>query len=302
MSFSYDAKAEICRGKIENKSSAVSECYGIVLYCQVFSPELIRITTSNGVFALRLPRLFRKAFGLGFDRVPEEGASGRMVFEISDAEKIRTVYEAFGYDPASVISHHINLGVLEEDGCKADFMRGAFLAGGSVTDPEKGFHLEFSTSHATAARETVALLIEMGFAPKLSSRSVSSLIYFKQADGISDLLTVLGATGSAMAVITARVEREMRNTVTRQINCDSANADKTVSAAQEQLAAIKAYAAKNGLDSLPDPLKDAALLRIANPAASLADLARLSYPQVSKSCLSHRLKKIMSLASEEEIL
>ena len=91
----------------------------------------------------------------------------------------------------------------------------------------------------------------------------------------------------------------MRNTVTRQINCDSANADKTVSAAQEQLLAIRRYSARYGLDTLPEPLKDAALLRITNPAASLSDLAKLSNPPVTKSCLSHRLRKIAELGSRE---
>ena len=92
----------------------------------------------------------------------------------------------------------------------------------------------------------------------------------------------------------------MRNTVTRQINCDSANADKTVLAAAAQLRAIKYIAREYGLDALPEPLKDAALLRITNPEASLADLAQLSNPPVTKSCLSHRLKKIMSFVPDEE--
>ena len=98
----------------------------------------------------------------------------------------------------------------------------------------------------------------------------------------------------------AKVEKEMRNTITRRVNCDSANADKVVSAAQEQIDAIRRIVKEYGLDALPEPLKDTALLRIANPEASLADLARLSYPPVSKSCLSHRLKKIMSFEGKEE--
>ena len=102
-----------------------------------------------------------------------------------------------------------------------------------------------------------------------------------------------------MGVMTAKVEKEMRNTVTRQINCDSANADKTVAAAQEQLAAIRRIVKDYGsLDVLPETLKDAALLRITNPEASLADLAELSFPKVSKSCLSHRLKKLMTYTPE----
>ena len=102
-----------------------------------------------------------------------------------------------------------------------------------------------------------------------------------------------------MGVMTAKVEKEMRNTITRQINCDSANADKVVAAAQEQIDAIRRIAKEIGLDALPEPLKDAALLRVTNPEASLADLAELSFPKVSKSCLSHRLKKLMSYTPEE---
>ena len=103
-----------------------------------------------------------------------------------------------------------------------------------------------------------------------------------------------------MNIMTAKVDKEMRNTITRQINCDSANADKTVAAAQGQLDAIRRIVRSYGLDALPEPLKDAALLRITNPAASLADLALLSSPPVTKSCLSHRLKKIMALAETLE--
>ena len=102
-----------------------------------------------------------------------------------------------------------------------------------------------------------------------------------------------------MNIMTAKVEKEMRNTITRQLNCDSANTDKTVAAAQEQLRAIKYIVREFGLDALPEPLKDAALLRITNPEASLADLAQLSMPPVTKSCLSHRFRKIMSYVPEE---
>ncbi|MBQ1235877.1 MAG: DNA-binding protein WhiA, partial [Oscillospiraceae bacterium] len=111
-----------------------------------------------------------------------------------------------------------------------------------------------------------------------------------------DFFITIGASNTAMEVMTAKVEKEMRNTITRQTNCDTANIDKTIAAAQTQMDAIRAIAHEYGLDSLPEPLKDAALLRITNPEASLADLATLSYPPVTKSCLSHRFKKIMSIA------
>ena len=103
----------------------------------------------------------------------------------------------------------------------------------------------------------------------------------------------MGAPVAALDVISAKVERDMRNEINRKVNCDTANADKTVAAAQAQLSAIRAVEREYGLDGLPEGLQQAALLRIANPESSLADLARLASPPVSKSCMSHRLKKLL---------
>ncbi len=299
MSFSSDTKAELCRLRVDRKCCAVAECYGILLYCHTFSALEIRIITASADFAARLPRLFRRAFGLSFDVLPPEGAAGKRSFLITSREKLARIFDAFGADIDASLTHHVNFGVIEEDCCRTAFVRGAFLAGGSVTDPEKRYHLELATPHYSVSRETCSVLLDMGFSPRESRRSGSWLLYFKQADVIADFITTLGASASAMGVMTAKVDKEMRNTITRQINCDSANADKTVSAAQAQLAAIRRVAKTYGLDALPEPLKDAALLRITNPEASLADLSQLSSPKVSKSCLSYRLKKIMEFTIED---
>ena len=300
MSFSSDAKAELCRDKPEKKCCALAESYGVLLYCHSFSAREIRIITASDDFAARLPKLFRRAFSLSFDMLPAEGAPGKKSFLIREEKKLRAIFAAFGAEFDSTLSHHVNFGVLEEDCCRASFIRGAFLAGGSVTDPEKRYHLELATPHQSVCREVTSLLLDMGFSPKETSRAGNALLYFKQADSIADFFTAIGAPTTAMAVMTAKVEKEMRNTVTRQINCDSANTDKTVAAAQEQLAAIRRIVKEYGsLDVLPEPLKDAALLRVTNPEASLADLAQLSFPPVSKSCLSHRLKKLLTYTPEE---
>ncbi|MBQ8217086.1 MAG: DNA-binding protein WhiA [Oscillospiraceae bacterium] len=300
MSFSSETKAELCSAKIDRKCCAVAECYGVLMYCNTFSPAEIRIITASDAFALRLPKLFRKAFSLSFDVQPSEAASGKRSFIIKERAKLAQIMEAFGADIENHLSHHVNFGVLEEDCCRTAFVRGAFLAGGSVTDPEKRYHMELATPHQSVSREVYSLLLDMGFSPKETKRASNSLLYFKQADAIADFFTTIGASTAAMNVMTAKVEKEMRNTITRQINCDSANADKTVMAAQAQLDAIRYIAREFGLDALPEPLKDAALLRITNPEASLSDLAQLSYPPVSKSCLNHRFKKIMSYLPKEK--
>ena len=296
MSFSSDAKAELCRAKVDKKCCAIAESYGVLLYCNTFTPREIRIITASDAFAARLPRLFRRAFSVAFDVLPDESAAGKRSFIIRDRDKIEKIFETFGAEAGATLTHHVNFGVIEEDCDRVSFLRGAFLAGGSVTDPEKRYHLELATPHHAVSRESYSVLLELGFTARETQRGGNHLLYFKQADVIADFFTALGAPGTAMGVMTAKVEKEMRNTITRQINCDSANADKVVSAAQEQLDAIRRIAKQIGLDELSEPLRDAALLRITNPAASLADLAQLSYPKVTKSCLSHRLRKLTEMA------
>lgn len=299
MSFSSDVKAELCRVKTDRQCCAVAQCYGILLYCNTFSASEIRIITSSPEFSQLLPRLFKKAFGFSFDVLPPDGAAGKRSFVINDRKKISAVFSKFGLEAERSLTHHVNLAVIEEDCCKLSFIRGAFLAGGSVTDPDRHFHLELATSHHTVSRETYSVLLDLGFTPRESERKSNSLLYFKQADMIADFFTALGASSAAMSIMTAKVEREMRNTITRRVNCDSANADKIVSASQEQIDAIHRYASRFGLDTLPEALRDTAYLRIANPEASLSDLSQLSSPPVSKSCLSYRLKKIEELSDRE---
>ena len=299
MTFSAEVKNELCQPRIERKCCALAEAYGVLLYCTVFSPSEIRITTSSEAFSQRLPLLFKKAFGLKFDRLPPESASGKRSFFITDREKIRCIYDAVGSD-VGTLSLHINFGIVEEACDKAAFLRGAFLSGGSVTDPEKRYHLELATAHYSVSREAVPLLREMGFEAKESVRRGNHLLYFKRADEIADVLTAMGAVRASMELVSVKIEKEMKNEIMRKVNCDSANADKTVAAAAEQMEAIRRIDRRSGIDSLPEPLQEAALLRIANPEASLSDLALLSCAGLSKSCLSHRLRRIVELSQTEE--
>lgn len=298
MSFSSDVKTELCAVPIRERHCAVAESYGALLYCNTFTQREVKFVTASREFAQRLTKLFRKAFALDFDRISDGGPGAKSILAITDRDKLRRVFDAFGADVEATPIHHINLGVLEENCCKVSFLRGAFLAGGSVTAPDKRFHLELVTGHYNVSRECYSLLLELGFSPRESGRGGNNIIYFKQADAISDVLTLLGASNAGMEVIAAKIEKSMSNTVNRKLNCDFANADKVVAAAQEQLNAIKKVDKALGLTELPEGLQQAAFLRIANPEASLADLALLSDPPVTKSCLNHRLKKLMSMAKE----
>ncbi|MEG1395935.1 MAG: DNA-binding protein WhiA, partial [Oscillospiraceae bacterium] len=171
-----------------------------------------------------------------------------------------------------------------------------FLAGGSVSDPEKGYHLELVTAHLGVSRELPALLREAGFEGKNTARKSNSVTYFKQSETIEDFLTAIGAPISAMEVMNAKVEKHLRNGVNRRVNCDAANLDKAVDAAQEHLAAIRILEHRGLLDTLPEKLKVTAALRMEYPELTLTQLAALCDPPITKSALNHRLQKLMELA------
>ena len=296
MSFSSRAKAELCQARPDRKCCAVAESYGVLLYCNTFSANEIRVITASPEFSSRLPKLFRKAFGMSFDRLPPEGAEGKRTLSITDADKLSAIFDAFGADRGATLSHHINFGVIEEDCCRASFIRGAFLAGGSVTDPEKRYHLELSTSHIQASREVSALLQEMGFLPRSVMRGGSAVIYFKQSEHIEDLLTTLGAPVAATEIMTAKVDKEIRNGANRAMNCDMANVNKTLDAVAAQQEAIEKLEKSGQMEKLPEKIQETARLRMQNPELPLAQLAALFDPPISKSCLNHRIRKIMEEA------
>ena len=298
MSFSYDTKNELCKLPVQKLCCARAEAYGILLYCNTFNSTEVRIITENPNFAGRLPKLFQRAFSLQFDRRPEqmEEGQGKMVFQITEGEKLDHIIDLLGYDPRQSLALHVNFAMLEEDCCRASFLRGCFFAGGSVTDPSKRYHLELTSSHLQASRELEVLLRESGYPPKSVTRNGSAVTYFKQSDQIEDFLTLIGAPAAAMRIMSTKVEKGIRNSVNRRLNCDSANLDKAVEAAQSQGAAIRRLEASGQLERLPDKLRETAALRLEYPELSLSELAETFDPPVTKSCLNHRLRKLVELA------
>lgn len=300
MSFSFETKNELCKLQVQKLCCARAEAYGILLYCNTFNSTEVRIITANPNFASRLPKLFYRAFNLRFDRVPEveedTEPSGKMVFQITDRRKLDHIINLLGYDPRQNLVLHINFAMLEDECCRAAFLRGIFFAGGSITDPLKRYHLELTTSHLQASRELEALLRDSGYPPKALARNGSFITYFKQSDQIEDFLTLIGAPVAAMNVMSAKLEKDLRNSVNRRLNCDSANLDKAVLASREQLEAIRKLQAAGVLEDMPDKLKQTAKMRESHPELTLAELAEEFNPPLTKSCLNHRLRKLVEQA------
>ena len=299
LSFSGSAKAEVCKEYPQSGCCALAECFGILLFCNSFSEDCIKIITESQDFARLLPKLFRKAFGLSFDSCPEEGSTGKQVFAIRSKEKITKIMESFGFSPEDTLSLHINLPVVEEDCCKASFLRGAFLTGGSVTSPAKSYHMELASPQQSMVRESDALIRDTsGSSPKTASRAGGKVLYLKQSDLISDFLTYLGAPVAAMGIMEAKLEKELNNKVNRCCNCDDANTSKVVEAAQEQLAAIRVLREKEMVEALPGKLQAALKAREENPEATLTELAAMMEPPITKPAMNHRLKRIVEIAGE----
>jgi len=269
----------------------------MLLFGNTFSSREIRIITGNRKLGDRLAELFTDAFSISFDIQPGEGVSGKQAYVINDPDKLSRVFEAYGFSPKSLLAHHVNLGVIEEECCRRSFIRGAFLTGGAITNPEKRYHLELVTDHFNVSRETYSLLLDMGFSPKETARSGNYIIYFKQSAAIEDFLTLIGAPLHAMELMSAKIEKDMRNSVNRKVNCDTANVAKTVDASVTHISAIRRIISAGEFETLPEKLKQTANLRLQNPELTIKELADISAPKVTKSCLNHRLRKLVEIST-----
>jgi DNA-binding protein WhiA len=299
LSFSAAAKEEVCRDFPHNHCCALAQCFGILLFCNSFTMDGIRIITESREFAYILPKLFKKAFDISFDSYPSLAAPGKLVFQITETDKIEQIMDAFGFSAQDTLALHVNYPVVEEPCCRNAFLRGAFLAGGSVTDPAKGYHLEFATTHFAVSRECNVLMQEvLGFYPKTAARAGGQVLYMKQSDQIADFLTYLGAPVASMGILEAKLEKELNNKVNRRCNCDDANTSKVVEAAQEQLTAIRTLTDLGLMEKLPAKLKQAALARQDNPSASLSELAAMMDPAITKPAMNNRMKKLVQMAKE----
>lgn len=272
----------------------MAEAYGILLFCTTFTSKEIRIVTSNAAFASRIISLFTRAFNV--IPVSSVGTGGRTSLSVSGEKDIEGILVKCGYDSSGFVSLHLNGWLIEKDCCRVSFLRGIFLAGGIIVSPEKKYHLEFITPHASLSREICALLSEYDFNPGINNRGNNYSIYMKASENIEDFLTLCGAPLSAMHLMEAKMLKGVKNNINRRMNFEDANLDKAINASYMQRKAIEKLKAGSAYTVLEDSLREAAELRLENPEASLSELSSIS--GISRSGLYHKLKKLCSLAEE----
>ena len=176
------------------------------------------------------------------------------------------------------------------------FLRGAFLACGVVTDPNKSYHLEFSVGDKEKSKELHRIITESGMKVKTSCRKDKYILYSKDSEAIADILTYIGAMLSSMEVMNAKIYKDVRNNVNRAVNCETANIDKTIEAGRKQAAAIEMIENTKGLGFLSEDLRKIAEIRKETSDLSLSDIGKMVDPPISRSGVYHRLKKICEIA------
>jgi DNA-binding protein WhiA len=192
----------------------------------------------------------------------------------------------------------VNNVIIMQECCKRAYIRGAFLAAGSISSPEKAYHFEIVCENKEKAVQLAEIIKIFKIDAKIVERKKHFVVYIKEGAGIVDILNVMQAHISLMNLENVRILKEMRNTVNRKVNCETANLTKTVNAAVKQVEDIHYIDSTMGLSSLPDVLKEVARIRLQNPDASLKELGEMMSPPLGKSGVNHRLKRIGEIASE----
>ena len=311
MSFSAKVKGEICRIGELTREEARAELSAIMKVSGTLSlgsnKQLsFRVTTENPSIARRVFKLLKQYFNIHTKLLVKKNNSFKknniyMVI-INEEMGVRSLLKEMGVLGSSEGIISLDYGIPKElvasEDTRRSYVRGAFLGGGSISNPEKTYHLEFVTHNQDYAEELSKLINTFGLSSKVIQRKGSFIIYIKEGEQIIDLLNIIGAHSSLLELENVRIMKEMRNNVNRLVNCETANLSKTVNAAVRQVESIKLIQEEIGLQRLPKNLRDIAELRLTYPDESLKELGELLEPPVGKSGVNHRLRKIEKIAEE----
>lgn len=311
MSFSAKVKSEICRVAEYPREEALAIISAIMkvsgtLMLGSHKSFSFRVSTENPAIARLLFKLLKESFGIHSKLMVKKSNSLKKnnIYMVVIDEKMGAkdllleVGVMIECDGIITLNYSIPEFVLKDDNIKRAYIKGAFLGGGSISNPEKTYHLEFVTHNVDYAKELSALINKYGINSKVIQRKSSYIIYIKEGEQIVDLLNIVGAHSSLLFFENIRIMKEMRNNVNRLVNCETANLSKTVNAAVRQIESIKLISSTIGLNRLPKNLRDIAELRLSYPDESLKDLGEMLNPPVGKSGVNHRLRRIEKIASE----
>ena len=293
MSYTQRAKSEIMENRSLRSRFKNQQGYGLLLFGRTYGPGSITLATQQREVARYYAAAITRAVTLtGTITTREEASGGQSAFQVrvdapSDRRALLNHY-------AMLYPEGITYELLGGDEGAAAFVGGAFLACGSLADPEKKYHLEFAPPRPETAAVLTGILGEVGFLPKTAQRRGRAIIYTHDSTQMEDLLTFISCPLMSLDVMNAKILKERRNAANRAANCDNANIDKVVGAAEGQIRDIRRLMGDQGLTALPEELRELAALRLENPEASLRELgARLG---LSRSGVNHRLRRIAELA------
>ncbi|MCI9162765.1 MAG: DNA-binding protein WhiA [Lachnospiraceae bacterium] len=311
MSFSSKVKEELSRQLSTARHCQIAEIAAIISLCgriQISEHDrfCIKIHTENAAVARKYFTLLQKTFNINTDVSIRQGMEVRKsrVYTVGirrHQDAIRVLRAVKLVDHTGEIEENLSLAqnvVIQQNCCRRAFIRGAFLAAGSISDPEKFYHFEIACATEAKAVQLQGLIRSFGLDARIVQRKKYFVAYIKEGSQIVDILNVMEAPVSLMELENIRILKEMRGSVNRQVNCETANIHKTVSAAVRQVEDITIIRDKIGFDSLPENLREIARLRLEKPEATLKELGEALEPPVGKSGVNHRLRKLGSLAEK----
>lgn len=303
MSFSSVAKSEICRTEPGAECCDLAELSALIHTAgsiHISGGALaLKIDTENAAVARRAFSLIKRLYGVNAKtQMHSNPLKGNHIYSLSIGEQIARMV---ALDTRLLGEEGLELGTdasfVKSRCCKIAFLRGAFLGGGSITNPEKRYHLEFVSGQKEFAQGLLNIISELGVSAKVIPRARTFVVYLKEGDPIVTLLTMMGAHSSILNIENIRIMKSVRNTVNRKVNCETGNLSKTVNASLRQQESIDYIAAHLGLEKLSQGLRDVAEARMDNPDATLEELAAI-LGAASKSGVNHKLRKLNSIAEQ----
>ena len=295
MSFASRAREEMAQRSLQKDCCVRAAAYGLACFAKYFDAKGLVIQTEQPHTVQMAQQLFARC-GVQGEILQKQRPSGVLYeFNIRTPEQVRRMHELFG-TTGSETSLQIDPGLIRCQTCVSAYIGAAFLCSGTMTDPQKEYNLEFLTARTNLAKDFEALLAEHEFAPHRTRRNGVNLIYVKTGANVQRLLSFMGAVNAAEQMGTLKAFKQVRNQTNRQTNFDTANLGKIARANAQTLKAIRFLEQQHALETMPEVLQQAAEMRMKYPDLSLAALCACFDPAVSKSGLSHRMKKLEAAA------